>query len=255
MPTSEITVYYLEMLRHVRRPVAAPRDGLTVVQAKKPSVSFYRYLYNTVGQAYNWHSRGSRPDAELAALIQNPLNEVHVLYGEGTPIGFAELDRRAPGEIELIQFGLIPEFIGQGLGKWFLRWTVNQAWSYSPHRFWLHTCTLDHPAALPNYQKAGFTLYRQETKEVVLVDSMVAQSRLSVVGQPTMIQPGRYRHYKGNEYLVLGIAQHSETEEEFVVYRQDYGDRSLWCRPRQMFEETVQAGGQAVPRFKFIGTE
>ncbi|HEV3344551.1 MAG TPA: DUF1653 domain-containing protein [Pirellulales bacterium] len=70
-----------------------------------------------------------------------------------------------------------------------------------------------------------------------------------------MIQPGRYRHYKGKEYVVLGVARHSETEEELVVYRQDYGDRGLWCRPRRMFEETVDVAGQAVPRFRYLGLE
>jgi catechol 2,3-dioxygenase-like lactoylglutathione lyase family enzyme len=59
----------------------------------------------------------------------------------------------------------VPEFIGQGLGSWFLRWTIEKAWSYQPKRFWLHTCTKDHPAALPNYLKAGFELYKEEVKE------------------------------------------------------------------------------------------
>lgn len=177
MADVDVTVYYLEMVEPPRRNLAEPRDGLAVVQAKTPTVSFYRFLYNTVGEAYHWHSRGSRPDAELAALIQHPLNEVHVLYVEGTPAGLAELDRRTPDEIELIQFGLLPEFIGQGLGKWFLAWAVQRAWSYKPRRFWLHTCTLDHPAALPNYVKAGFTVYREEVKQVTLSDT--AASRLT----------------------------------------------------------------------------
>ncbi len=69
----------------------------------------------------------------------------------------------------------------------------------------------------------------------------------------TTISPGRYRHYKGNEYTVLGVARHSETQEELVVYRQEYGDHDLWVRPKQMFLETVQVGGQAVPRFRYIG--
>lgn len=68
-----------------------------------------------------------------------------------------------------------------------------------------------------------------------------------------MIQLGRYQHYKGKEYVVLGIARHSETEEELVVYRQDYGDHALWCRPRRMFEELIEVGGQSVPRFKYVG--
>ena len=71
----------------------------------------------------------------------------------------------------------------------------------------------------------------------------------------TTISPGRYRHYKGNEYLVLGIARHSETDQELVVYRQDYGDHRLWVRPKQMFLESVQIGCRAVPRFRYAGAE
>lgn len=69
------------------------------------------------------------------------------------------------------------------------------------------------------------------------------------------IPPGRYRHYKGNEYTVLGVARHSETLEELVVYRQEYGDGGLWVRPAAMFAETVIVEGKAVPRFKPIGAE
>jgi hypothetical protein len=67
------------------------------------------------------------------------------------------------------------------------------------------------------------------------------------------IAPGRYRHYKGNDYTVLGIARHSETLEELVVYRQEYGDRGLWVRPAAMFSETVDVEGRIVPRFAFLG--
>ncbi len=65
--------------------------------------------------------------------------------------------------------------------------------------------------------------------------------------------PGRYRHYKGRDYLVLEVARHSETLDEFVVYRQDYGDRSLWIRPKSMFLENVLVGGKSVPRFAYLG--
>ncbi|MCM0082223.1 DUF1653 domain-containing protein [Geomonas sp. Red32] len=68
-------------------------------------------------------------------------------------------------------------------------------------------------------------------------------------GATGKLLPGRYRHYKGNEYEVIGIARHSETEEEMVVYRKLYGDHSLWVRPRAMFEEQVEVNGHLVPRF------
>lgn len=67
------------------------------------------------------------------------------------------------------------------------------------------------------------------------------------------MQPGRYRHYKGSEYIVLGVARHSETEEELVVYRPDYGERGLWVRPKEMFLEAVQVDGRQVPRFAYLG--
>ncbi len=66
---------------------------------------------------------------------------------------------------------------------------------------------------------------------------------------------GRYRHYKGKDYIVLGVARHSETNEEMVVYRQDYGDKGLWVRPKAMFLESVEVGGKTVPRFHFVGPD
>jgi hypothetical protein len=71
----------------------------------------------------------------------------------------------------------------------------------------------------------------------------------------TEFKIGRYRHYKGNEYEVVGIARHSETLEEHVVYRALYGDHGLWVRPRTMFEESVAVGGHSVPRLRFLGPE
>lgn len=70
-----------------------------------------------------------------------------------------------------------------------------------------------------------------------------------------VIRTGRYRHYKGREYIVIGVARHSETEEELVVYRPDYGDRSLWVRPRAMFEELIEVDGQLRARFEFLSPE
>jgi len=162
MPTIDVKVFYLEMLAHARRTITPPRDGLAVIHARKPTVAYYRFLYSTVGKDYSWRTRGRMTDDELAASLHHPQHEVHVLHVDGTPAGFAELDCRQPDNVELLQFGLMPGFLGQGLGKWFLQWTIDKVWSQQPRRFWLHTCTLDHPMALPNYLKAGFKLYREE---------------------------------------------------------------------------------------------
>lgn len=157
----KVTTYYLEMLASPPPAILPPPDGMAVVHAKNPTVEYYRFLYNAVGRDYDWTTRRRMPDIQLAAILNDPRDEVHVLLSEGSPAGFAELDRRNPGEIELVQFGLMPRFIGQGLGKWFLRWTIDKAWRHGPSRFWLHTCTKDHPAALPNYLKAGFSIYKE----------------------------------------------------------------------------------------------
>jgi len=158
----DVTVYSLEMLGPSQRDVPAPRDGLTVLHAQTPSVPYYRFLYDAVGKDYNWLSRRKLSDEKLAAILGDPLNEVYVLYVDGSPAGFAELDRRRADEVELVQFGLMSDFIGQRLGTWFLQWTIDNVWSYGPRRFWLHTCTLDHPAAVPTYKKAGFVQFNEE---------------------------------------------------------------------------------------------
>ena len=162
MEIVEVTVYYLEMLTHSRRNVPAPLDHLTVLHARTPSVPYYRFLYDAVGRDYQWLSRRKLSDEDLAIILSNPRNEVHVLHVDGSPAGFAELNCQDETDIELVQFGLIGDFIGQGLGKWFLQWTIDKVWGRSPKRFWLHICTMDHPAAVPNYTKAGFMQYKEE---------------------------------------------------------------------------------------------
>lgn len=158
----DVTVYYLEMLAPSNRSVPTPRDDLTVVHTQEPTVPYYRFLYNAVGKDYHWLNRRKLSDVELASTIQDPRNELHVLHVDGAEAGFAELDRRQPNEVELVQFGLLPAFIGQGIGKWFLQSTIDRVWSYQPNRFWLHTCSLDHAIALATYKKAGFVQFNEE---------------------------------------------------------------------------------------------
>lgn len=163
----KITTTYLQMASHPVRTVSAPIDGLTVVHAQWPTITYYRFLYDAVGRDWKWLSRKRLSDSALAQIIHDPLVEVHVLHVNGVPAGFVEFDRRLEHDVEIKQFGLMPEFIGRGLGKWFLQWAIDQAWTWSPSRLWLHTCTCDHPAAIPNYLKAGFVIYDETTEEAV----------------------------------------------------------------------------------------
>src|SRR5438067_329934 len=113
------TTYYLQMFTRPERVVPPPREGLSVVHAKKPTIAYYSFLYDTVGREYHWTRLMKMTEAELLAIIHDPRVEVHVLMVDGVPAGFAELDRRVESEVELTQFGLMREFIAQGLGKYF----------------------------------------------------------------------------------------------------------------------------------------
>lgn len=165
----DVTITYLEMLEQpARGPARPPRltEKLALMRAERPTAGFYRYLYNAVGAPWRWYERNQLSDAELTAIIQDELVEVCVLYYGGTPAGYAELDFRQEGEVELAYFGLIPDYIGLGLGGYMLNWAIDTAWAREPRRLWVNTCTLDHPAALTVYQKAGFTPYDQESIQI-----------------------------------------------------------------------------------------
>ena len=161
----KVITTHVQMSARPQRSVAPPRDGLAIVHARNPTIAYYRFLYDTVGRNWNWVSRKKLSDEALGTIIHDPRDEIHVLFVEGVPAGFVELDRRVEGEIEITQFGLVPEFIGQGLGRYFLHWAIDKAWSYGPKRLWLHTCTEDHPAALPNYLKAGFAIFKEVVRD------------------------------------------------------------------------------------------
>jgi GNAT superfamily N-acetyltransferase len=130
-----------------------------VEHLSRPSLNYYRELYDAVGRDWYWVDRLVMPDSELSAILGDPRVEVHLLKVGGRPAGYAELDRRIEEQIELAYFGLLPEYIGKGLGKYLLSWAVWKAWSYRPSRVWVHTCALDHPGALGLYQRGGFRIY------------------------------------------------------------------------------------------------
>jgi len=160
----EDTITYLEMLeRPSGRRVPAPLDKLALMRAEACSVSFYRYLYDTVGEPWLWFERRMIDDAAVAAQIHLPTIEIFVLYVRGVPAGFFELDTAAPRETKLCYFGLVPDFIGRRLGPFLLQAAIDRAWSRPIDRFWLHTSTFDHPKALRVYQQAGFIVYARRT--------------------------------------------------------------------------------------------
>lgn len=168
--TLEVTTTYLEMHarpRKARLPPVGERK-LALLRAERPPLHFYRYLYETVGEPWLWFERRVMQDDALAAIIHDDRVDIRVLYVNGVPAGFLELDARHGTEVELAYCGLVPEFIGQGLGLYLIDAAVERAWSREPEptRLWVHTCSLDHPRALLAYQHAGFRPYREETGEI-----------------------------------------------------------------------------------------
>ena len=168
----ETVVTHLEMTSPPPpRPPLHPHGQLALLRLASPSVAFYRYLYATVGEPWLWYERRMMADEELAAVISAPGVEISVLYAEGEPAGYVEMDYgnkadRSESGANLAYFGLVPHWTGRGLGAFLLGRAVEEAWRRGTKRLWVQTCTLDHPRALALYQKAGFVPYKQESKVI-----------------------------------------------------------------------------------------
>lgn len=159
-------VTQLELLEPVSARVAAPRGKFLLIRAEKPPLHFYRYLYRIVGEKYFWVTRRNLSDEALAAIIHDPDVEIYQLILNGAPAGFFELDFRQLPQVELSFLGLIPEKVGQGLGRYLLSEAIETAWMRTPTRMIVQTCTLDHPRALALYQRFGFKPYNRLEAEI-----------------------------------------------------------------------------------------
>ncbi len=160
-----VDVTFLRMARPpTGAPPAFPPDAV-MVRLPRPTVPFYRYLYDTVGGDWCWWLRRTVPDARVARILADPNVTIHVLYRDGEPAGFHELERRPDGTTNLSYFGLMPHAIGGGLGRAFLRHAVDTAWAAGCTAITVNTCTADHPRALPNYLAAGFEMTRRVREE------------------------------------------------------------------------------------------
>jgi RimJ/RimL family protein N-acetyltransferase len=161
------TTTYLEMMRpEAQTDGAGPAipDGFTLTRWERPRLDEYRAMFRAVGGPWGWSGRLLLSDDELRTLLADPEIEIWRLRRGSEPAGFIELDCHVPGQVEIAYFGLRPDFIGQGLGRFVLRWITHQIWSRPRiQRFWLHTCDYDHPEALRVYQKAGFRIYDEHT--------------------------------------------------------------------------------------------
>jgi len=159
----EVNRTYLEMRAPAELHAARSSDPLIKVEWQRNcSIELFRYLYREVGQNYFWIDRLSWSDEEITAYLQQPEVTLWLMTYAGETAGYFELKKERDGSTEIAYFGLMPQFIGRGLGKHLLTCAVEQAWADGAKRVWLHTCTDDDPAALPNYIKRGFKPFRTE---------------------------------------------------------------------------------------------
>ncbi|HJZ82646.1 MAG TPA: GNAT family N-acetyltransferase [Pyrinomonadaceae bacterium] len=161
--TIHVTRTYLEMRApSALRPVHSDDPLIQIAQEHHCSIDLFRRLYAEVGRNYHWIDRLPWTDDQISAHLSLPENSIWIMnYGEDLA-GYFELRRCPDGSTEIAYFGLLPQFIGRGLGKHLLTCAAEQAWAGGANRVWLHTCTLDDPAALPNYLKRGFKPFQTE---------------------------------------------------------------------------------------------
>jgi len=163
MPSVSVTRTYLEMTSPSElRAGAAPDPAPRIERIGECPVSFFRYLYQEVGRAFHWVDRLKWTDATVERHLASPAISLWLLTWRAAPAGYFELRQHGDDSVEIAYFGLLPDYIGRGWGRYLLTEAVRAAWSFEPARVWLHTCTLDHPAALPNYIQRGFRPVREE---------------------------------------------------------------------------------------------
>jgi prephenate dehydrogenase/GNAT superfamily N-acetyltransferase len=152
-------------LEQPARPAAStpwPEPGWRLERVDSCPAALYRFLYREVGRPWHWIDRLPWPDEHIRAHVGNPAIEIWLLTHETVPAGFAELERASDGSVEIVYFGLLPDFIGRRVGRPFLDAVLARAWDRGTTRVWVHTCTLDHPRALANYTAGGFRVVREE---------------------------------------------------------------------------------------------
>jgi GNAT superfamily N-acetyltransferase len=140
-----------------------------LIGAERPPAWYFLDLYDAVGRHYEWTDQRERPAAEVEVFLHDPAVTLYTFMRDGWPHGFFVLDSREAGRCDLAYFGLVPQAIGRGLGTFLLQTAVHMAWDRpATGRLTVNTNSLDHPRALPLYQKAGFVPVRRETRVRVL---------------------------------------------------------------------------------------
>jgi GNAT superfamily N-acetyltransferase len=168
--TVDVTTYYLEQTSPSDLKAKHTDQVLDVRQVEVPLPELNRFFYTTVGRDWYWVDRLSWHYAQWQAWADRPELQTWVLYVQGTPAGYFELEKQGT-TINLAYFGLLAQFVGKGLGGYFLSVATHKAWGWNAERVTVNTCTLDHEGALKNYLARGFKLYDQKTESKTVPDT------------------------------------------------------------------------------------
>jgi GNAT superfamily N-acetyltransferase len=161
--STKVTRTYLEMRDPSELQGARCNDArVRIEQMPECPPSFFRYLYVEVGRNYYWIDRLPWTDEDIARHLLQPEISLWLMTYDGQTAGYFELRKCEDGSVEIAYFGLLQDFLGRGLGKHLLTCATEQAWANGANRVWLHTCTLDDPAAMPNYLRRGFRSFKTE---------------------------------------------------------------------------------------------
>lgn len=163
MPLQSVTTTYLQITDpRELRPKRSPRADVAVVRVTPPMPELNRFFYTAVGASWWWHDRLPWTYEQWRTYLNRPELETWMLTVAGVPAGYCELEAQPDTSVEVAYFGLLPAFVGAGLGGHLLTCAIERGFAMGAHRVWLHTCTLDHPQALANYQARGMHIYKTE---------------------------------------------------------------------------------------------
>lgn len=160
----EVTIYHLEMLSPGQLQPSADRPDLQIQECEVRQYALNRFLYQWVGEDWAWEDRLTWSDQQWRDYAERDDLRTWLALHRGSPAGYYELERQPGNTVEIKYFGLGQPFIGRGFGGYMLSHALRSAWAWEqPGRVWVHTCTLDHPGALANYQARGMRLFKTET--------------------------------------------------------------------------------------------
>lgn len=156
--------FFLEIENPKEKQTIILPEGYYIKQLKNLDAETYLKMYSGIGEGYNWTDRLFMDKNELLQIINHEEVYIFGFYENDNFVGYCELDYRFKSKVEMVYFGLIPNYQGKGVGKLLLNSMLNIAWDLqpSPEKVWLTTCDLDHPSALNNYLKRGFKIFDEK---------------------------------------------------------------------------------------------